>query len=743
MQAKQNLCLLDRRQCKACCSDLLFEQTECFHIRFVCHSLQSVMTMLLASQLCFAVFLASLLSTQAEGNSFPSFISRHNNNSLAYESGFINITCSWNCTIIDSDFPKYWKTISINDRLIKVVVEYEKKVTEQCARQAPRNLNGNGTEYFNVWLPVLPETKKPSSFHHAMQGLFKFIFSSHPETHVNIKGVCRLLPLKTVSTEVTSIRNDDFLSRFVRSHLADHGLELQSSNCNAEMNDSQPCFDESEEDMNSLGGLFSKGNRWSDIVLYSLVFVFIIAFVHYSPAFVCLFSPTVVTENGFSQIVLEGASPFSVRSVVGNCFPSERDTPSQKAKILFLRIVLPLPFLLLGIFLDHVRNHGDKNSVVPFLYSPVMLILFGCYVVTSIDALFKPTDKSKLCSVCKTIRPDFICNDILPRRLLNHLCLQPLILATSWRSFVTHVVGYCKPRVLFKVPFVVLISSGKMLFAIAAGIFKTSPIVILCNAASPIGSNYRFRLCRYLGLLFITIPAISGAVLILVFDAYCILMALDMAFALLSSQDSLPYVSLIVLVCYYLWSSYSSFANKYHDLSLILFKCYKEHRRDRISNSEDVVTADPEAESTENTESTANPNNKDNVITIPKDLFDMACEKLMPVRESVCILLLKVILIVCFVFLVFLMIMKSKTGATPQMKAVLTFFTGSFPKIAEIYIDGARKRQLKTMIIQERAPVIVQRYLTGDASYDQEQDSAEVHTEEVIIVDENEDSRLI
>ena len=153
-----------------------------------------------------------------------------------------------------------------------------------------------------------------------------------------------------------------------------------------------------------------------------------------------------------------------------------------------------------------------------------------------------------------------------------------------------------------------------------------------------------------------------------------------------------------------------------------------------------MVTADPEAESTE---STANPNNKDNVITIPKDLFDMACEKLMPVRESVCNLLLKVILIVCFVFLVFLMIMKSKTGATPQMKAVLTFFTGSFPKIAEIYIDGARKRQLKAMIIQERAPVIVQRYLTGPASYDQEQDSAEIHTEEVIIVDENEDSRLI
>ena len=709
--------------------------------------------MLLASQLCFSVFLASLPSTQAEGNSFPLSESRHNNNSLAYESGFINNTrCSWNCTVISSDFPKHWKTVSVNDRLIKVVVEYEKKVTEQCARQASRNSSRNGTEYFNVWLP---ETKKLSSFHHAMQRLFHFIFSSHPGKHVNIKGVCQLLPPKAGSTELISIRNDGFLPRFVRSHLADNGLEVESSNCDAEMNDSQPCYDERKANVNSLDGLFSKGNRWSDIVLYSLVFVFILAFVHYSPAFVCLFSPTVVTENGFSQIVLEGASPFSFRSVVGNYFHSKRDTPWQKAKVLFLRIVLlPLPFLLLGIVFDYVRNHGDENSVAPFLYNPVTLFFFFCYVVTSIDAVFKTTPKSKLCSVCKTIKPDFICNDILPRRLLNHMCLQPLILVLSWRSFVRYLVGYCKRSEIIRrkvwflrfplliaflsmIPFVVLISLGKMLFAIVAGIFKTSPIVILCNAASPIGSNGGSRVCRYLGVFFITIPAISGAVLILVFDAFCILMVLDVAFALLFSEDSLPYVALIVLVCYYLWSSYSSFTNRYQDLSLILFKCYKEHRRDRISNSEDVVTADPEAGNTESAESTSNPNNKGNVITIPKDLFDMACEKLMPVRGSVCILLLKVILIVCFVFLVFLMIMKSKIEATPQMKAVLTFFTGSFPKIAEIYVDGTRKRKLEAMIIEESAPVIVQRYLTGTPSHDQEQDSSGIHTEEVIIIDDD------
>ena len=42
--------------------------------------------------------------------------------------------------------------------------------------------------------------------------------------------------------------------------------------------------------------------------------------MYYSPAFLCLFTPTEIRENGVRQIVLEGASTASFRSPMGKFF---------------------------------------------------------------------------------------------------------------------------------------------------------------------------------------------------------------------------------------------------------------------------------------------------------------------------------------------------------------------------------------------------------------------------------------
>jgi len=210
---------------------------------------------------------------------------------------------------------------------------------------------------------------------------------------------------------------------------------------------------------------------------------------------------------------------------------------------------------------------------------------------------------------------------------------------------------------------------------------------------------------------------------------------IETAFTLLLSEESLPFVALIILVCYYLWSSYSSFTNKYHDLSLTLFKCYKTSGHDQIS--EDALFTDPTQETTPNTE------NRSDVMRIPKRLFDMACEELIPIREGVCILLLKVALIVSFVFLVFLLVMKLNVGATPVTKALVTFFTGSFPKIVAIYFEGGRQRRLEALTIEEKAPRIVRDYINGTVTLrdSQGQDNHDTNTDEVpILVYDNEES---
>lgn len=113
---------------------------------------------------------------------------------------------------------------------------------------------------------------------------------------------------------------------------------------------------------------------------------------------------------------------------------------------------------------------------------------------------------------------------------------------------------------------------------------------------------------------------------------------------------------------------------------------------------------------------TPNSDTRDFVVRIPQDLFDVACDKLIPLRESVCILFLKVILILSFVSLTFWFILRFNVGATPVMRALATFFIGSFPKILGISGIGDRQRKLKATIIEEKIPEIVRDHVNGTSN---------------------------
>ena len=205
-------------------------------------------------------------------------------------------------------------------------------------------------------------------------------------------------------------------------------------------------------------------------------------------------------------------------------------------------------------------------------------------------------------------------------------------------------------------------------------------------------------------------------------------------FVLLFSEGSPPYVALIILVCYYVWSSYSCFTKKYHDLSLKLFKFYQKALHDQICYGRaTTVTTDPGQ-----TESSPRPEEKGNVLKIPKELFDMACEELMPIRDGVCKLVGKVILILIFFWLAFLFITRLHVGVSPTVKALVAFFAGSVPKLVAIGTDGGWRGKLDDMVIDEKAPMIVRDYLNRI----QEQGStlSGANISEMITVDENEET---
>ena len=131
---------------------------------------------------------------------------------------------------------------------------------------------------------------------------------------------------------------------------------------------------------------------------------------------------------------------------------------------------------------------------------------------------------------------------------------------------------------------------------------------------------------------------------------------------------------------------------------------------------------------------------KDNLIKIPKELFRMAYEELMPIRESVCVLILKVTLIVSFVFFVFSLIMLLNVSATPVMRALLTFLSGSLPKIVAIYIDGRRQKNVEALAAEEKIPFIVQEYLEGTSTVNQGQRNSGVDVDEEMLQNENEEN---
>ena len=113
-------------------------------------------------------------------------------------------------------------------------------------------------------------------------------------------------------------------------------------------------------------------------------------------------------------------------------------------------------------------------------------------------------------------------------------------------------------------------------------------------------------------------------------------------------------------------------------------------------------------------------------MKIPKGLFDMACEELKPVRESLCLLVFKVVFIASFLFLVFYLTVQLDFGVKSLAKTMVAVFTGLFPKIVCKYFDGERQKRVEALIIEEKAPKIVEAFLNSALRANERQVSLQV-----------------
>ena len=204
-----------------------------------------------------------------------------------------------------------------------------------------------------------------------------------------------------------------------------------------------------------------------------------------------------------------------------------------------------------------------------------------------------------------------------------------------------------------------------------------------------------------------------GVVSLLGFAATGAQNALVRVFLLSLSEEHLPYVACFVSVLYYIWSSYSSFTEKYHELALALYDCYKDSKRTQF---QDVPsTSDQLLELPNNTR------DLDNVMAIPKELFKRAREELLPFREGVYKLILKITVIVSTVIIVFSWVTSSSFDTMPLMKTLLAFLTFAFPKIVDICVNGEWQKKLQERVMKENVPKIVDKFINATSMTTQAQ----------------------
>ena len=318
--------------------------------------------------------------------------------------------CSWNCTVMGSDFLEEMKTTIAKKKVIRLVVKYEKRVTEKCVNQTSRNSSANITEHWQIWLA----NKQVSVLMKALESVANLmLYTDSNGDREEIRAICTLRPVNTTATEPTDYHGSSPI--FSQSHLADLRVKFDSIDCNKETtNNSQPCIKITKSTGNKSSifeGLLERGG-WPLTVWVFLVMGFRLVFAYYSPAFLCLFSPTEITEDGVHQIVLDGASPVSLRSLIGNYFFAKEDTIWHRVRMFFLRaVVLPVLFLGPAMFAKYVRQKEIANfniaGMSDFLH-PFMIVCYVCYYVTACCTVFSSRGSSggnDTCIVCNCIKP--------------------------------------------------------------------------------------------------------------------------------------------------------------------------------------------------------------------------------------------------------------------------------------------------------------------------------------------------
>ena len=418
--------------------------------------------------------------------------------------------------------------------------------------------------------------------------------------------------------------------------------------------------------------------------------VFVTLFVYIGPTVVCLFEATEDTHDGFRQITVEGPSPVGFRSLIGNYFFSTDCTMWHIARKFFMHVViLPLPFLVPATFVEYLLYKNVLSSQTSVkesthLFRPLKMACYACYCFKAFFFYFTHSIVRRL-SV--ELWGDGWASLVIfePAKTFSSVWSSCTVSISSALSFFARYA--CHLFLLFILQMITF-------FFHIQGLVLHCPLITLCPPVSrslwqltDVNFLYRHllfpaRLAVVLLDILVSCLAAFGVVFVLQYVAVGVMIFLQFAFLLVVSQQNLPEDGCCVVFACYLWKSYRSFIQKYQDLAVTLFEKHRQLKDNGRKTSLNMQNITPDYGRT-----------IDDVKRIPKALFDMACEELMPVRESACKVFLETALSALLVFPGFTL--ATLLNVSPAIKALSIFTVALIPNIVTIFLDGRRRRNFE------------------------------------------------
>ena len=306
--------------------------------------------------------------------------------------------------MMDSDLGNRIQTTIIGEkRQLRLVVHYERIVDDRCVSQASRNQSGNTTKH---WKFRLVNNTLSSFAPDVISSFSNFIQESFEH---QVKAVCELGTNNSNRREASygELSPAHHLEKIIHSTVRSLG-EVCDTQVEKNL---QTCIEIRE---------FNIGAQWTEFVLHVLLIAFVTIFTYFGPAVVCLFSATEDTHEGIRQISVEGPSPVSIRSLIGNYFFSTDYTTWHMARKFIMRtVLLPIPFLAPALFVEYLLHQNllpQQNMLrISYLFQPFRILCYGCYCIQAFYLHFllgKPPDADRSCVFYESYHADGQLGDV-------------------------------------------------------------------------------------------------------------------------------------------------------------------------------------------------------------------------------------------------------------------------------------------------------------------------------------------